>query len=84
MRIYNRYIITVAILLLLTTVILVALSIDTLEIYYISYVIETLIVSELYYKYFNTQARRKLNMISLALLGGFLVIVVIHIIKLLT
>ena len=82
MRIYNRYIITVAVLLLLTTVILVAFGIDSVEIYYISYIMETLLVTELY-RYLSPQARRALTRVSIVLLGIFLLIVVLQVIRIL-
>jgi len=82
MRIYNRYIITVAVLLLLTTVLLVALGIDSLEIYCISYIIETLLVTELY-RYLSPLARRALTRVSVVLLGIFLLIIALQVIKIL-
>ena len=82
MRIYNRYIITIAIALLLTTVILVAFDVASLEIYYTSYVIEALMVTELY-RYLSPRARRALNTVSIVLLGGFFIIVVTHIVRIL-
>lgn len=82
MKIYNRYILTVATLLLLTTVILVATKQNSLGIYYTIYVIEALIVTELYV-YFNTKVRRGLNLIACILFGGFLGIVALQVINIL-
>ncbi len=82
MKIYNNYILIVAVLLLLTTVILVAMGQNSLDIYYTVYVIEALIVTELYV-YFNAKARRGLNLISTILFGGFLVIVSLQVIRIL-
>ena len=70
MKIYNRYILTVAILLLLTTVALVATGQNSLDTYYSIYVIEALIVTELYV-HFNKKSRRGLNTVSTMLFGGF-------------
>jgi len=81
-KIYNSYILIIAILLLLTTVILVALGQNSLDVYYTTYVIEALIVTELYV-YFNTKARRGLSLVSAILFGGFLVIVSLQVIKIL-
>lgn len=75
MKIYNSYIILVASLLLLTTVILAACGVNSLDVYYTLYVIEALIVTELYV-YFNARARRGLTVVSTVLFTGFLVIVV--------
>lgn len=82
MKIYNSYILIIAILLLLTTVILVALGQNSLDVYYTTYVIEALIVTELYV-YFNAKARRGLSLVSAILFGGFLVIVSLQVIKIL-
>jgi len=81
-KIYNSYILIIAILLLLTTVILVALGQNSLDVYYTTYVIEALIVTELYI-YFNAKARRGLSLVSAILFGGFLVIVSLQVIKIL-
>jgi len=79
-KIYNSYILIVAILLLLTTVILVALGQNSLNVYYNIYVIEALIVTELYV-YFNAKARRGLNFVSAILFAGFLFIASLEVIK---
>lgn len=82
MKIYNNYILTISILLLLTTIILVAWGQNSLDVYYSMYIIEALIVTELYV-YFNAKARRGLNLVSAILFGGFLVIVSLKVIKIL-
>lgn len=82
MKIYNSYILIIAILLLLTTVILVALGQNSLDIYYTIYIIEALVVTELYVA-FNAKARRGLSLVSAILFGGFLVIVSLQVIKIL-
>jgi len=81
-KIYNSYILIIALLLLLTTVILVAVGQNSLDIFYTVYIIEALIVTELYV-YFNTKARRGLNLVSAILFGGFLFIVSLKVIKIL-
>lgn len=82
MKIYNSYILIIALLLLLTTVILVATGQNSLDIYYTIYIIEALIVTELYV-YFNAKARRGLNLVSAILFGGFLFIASLQVIKIL-
>ena len=82
MKIYNRYILTVALLLLLTTIILIATGQNSLDIYYTIYVIEALIVTELYV-YFNNKARRGLNLVSTVLFGGFAVALCLQVLKIL-
>jgi len=81
-KIYNSYILIIASLLLLTTVILVALEQNSLDVYYTIYVIEALIVTEVYV-YFNAKARRGLSLVSAILFAGFLFIVSLQVIKIL-
>lgn len=82
MKIYNSYIITVAALLFLTTVLLVATGQNSLDIYYTIYIIEALIVTELYV-YFNAKVRRGLNLVAGILFGGFLGVVALQVINIL-
>ncbi len=82
MKLYNNYILIIAVLLLLTTVILVAMEQNALDVYYSIYIIEALAVTELYI-YFNTKARRGLSFVSAILFGGFLVIVSLEVVKIL-
>ena len=72
MRLYNRYILTIVLLLLLTTIILIATGQNSLDVYYTIYVIEALIITELYV-YFNNKARRGLTLVSTMLFGGFII-----------
>jgi hypothetical protein len=82
MRIYNRYILTVSLLLLLTTVVLIAAGQSSLNIYYTIYVIEALIVTELYV-YFNKEARHALSFVSITLFGGFAIVLCLQVLKIL-
>lgn len=82
MKIYNSYILITALLLLLTTIILMVIGQTSLDVYYITYIIEALVITELYV-YFNTKARRGLNIVSAVLFGGFLFIVSLEVIKIL-
>ena len=82
MKIYNSYIVTIALLLLLTTIILIAIGQNSLDIYYSIFIIEALVVTELYV-FFNTKARRGLNLVSAILFVGFLAIVSLQVIKIL-
>jgi uncharacterized Tic20 family protein len=56
---------------------------NALDVYYTIYIIVALVVTELYV-YFNAKARRGLNLVSAILFGGFLVIVSLEIVKILT
>lgn len=82
MRLYNRYVLTVAILLLLTTVAFIATGLNSLDIYYTVYVIEALFVTELYV-HFNSKARRGLNYVSVLLFGGFALALCLQVLKIL-
>jgi len=81
-KIYNGYVLIITLLLLLTTVILTAMGQNSLEVYYTIYIIEALVVTELYV-YLNTRVRRRLNLVSAVLFGGFLFIVSLEVIKVL-
>lgn len=82
MKLYNSYILIVAVLLLLTTVILAVMKQEALDVYYTIYILEALVVTELYV-YFNSKARRGLSLVSAILFGGFLFVVSLEVIKIL-
>ena len=82
MKIFNSYILIVAALLLLTTVILAAMGQEALDVYYTIYIIEALVVTELYV-FLNPKARRGLSLISAILFGGFVFVVSLEVIKIL-
>jgi hypothetical protein len=82
MKIFNSYILIVAVLLLLTTVILAAMKQEALDVYYTIYIIEALVVTELYV-FLNPKARRGLSLVSAILFGGFLFVVSLEVIKIL-
>jgi len=79
---YNRYIITVALFLLLTTVILIAVGQNALDIYLSIYIIEALLITELFV-YFNNKARRGLAYVSTILFGGFIITLCLQIVRIL-
>jgi len=81
--IYNHYFITVAIVLLITTVILVAAGQTSLDIFYSLYVAEALVITELFV-YFNKKSRRVINIVSLMLFVGFGIVLCLQVIKALT
>ncbi len=83
MKIYNGYILITALVLLLTTIILIATGQTLLNVYYIAYIIEALIITELFV-YFNAKVRRGLTLISTVLFGGFLFVASLEVIKILT
>ncbi|MDY6833567.1 MAG: hypothetical protein SVY53_02055 [Chloroflexota bacterium] len=70
MRTYNKYILTLAVALLLTTIGLAATGETRLDFYYTVYLIECLIITSLF-SHVDTRARRGLNIVSYLLLAGF-------------
>jgi heme/copper-type cytochrome/quinol oxidase subunit 4 len=82
-KIFNRYILTVALALLLTTVALAAAGQSALDIYFTIFIIEALVITELYV-HINSKARRGLSYVSLLLCGGFAAVLCIQVVKILT
>ena len=80
MKIYNSYILVVAVIFMLTTVILIALGQNSLDIYFTLYIIEAFIITELYV-YFNNKARHGLTFISAILFAGFMFTLLFQAIK---
>ena len=80
MKIYNRYFVILATVLLSTTVILVATGQTSLDLFYSLYVIEALIVTELFV-YFNKKSRRVLNVVGVMLFGGFCIVLCLQVLK---
>lgn len=82
MKIYNHYILTLSLILLLTTIVLIAIGQNSLDIIFTVYVLEALIITELYV-YLNNKARRGLSYVSTLLFGGFAFALCVQIIKIL-
>ncbi len=82
MKLYNSYIISIALALLLTTVMLIATGQNALDIYYTIYIVEALVITELF-AFFNARARRGLTLVSSVLFAGFLVVLSLQVIKVL-
>lgn len=82
MRIFNSYILTVAVTLLLTAVSMIAAGVDTLSLYYIIYVLEALVITELYV-HFSARARKSLGRVETLLFAGFLVVLASEIVRIL-
>ena len=70
MRIYNKYIIILALLFMLSTVILAASGENRLGLYFSAYLIECLVVT-LFFAHLNPKARRGLNVVCFGLFIGF-------------
>ena len=83
MRIYNNYVISLAISACLINSILAFLGQDDIIIYFIINLLAYLVVT-LLYAYLNPRARRALGTISAVSFAGFFVIVVLKVIELWT
>ena len=83
MKIYNSYVLSLSSVLLLTTVILAALGGAQLSHFLPIFILEAIIVTELFV-YFNSKARRQLTFVSIILCGGFLVYLALEITSFLT
>ena len=75
MRVYNKYILLLAILLLSTTVALAAAGEDRLDLYFAAYLIECLIIT-LFFAHLNRSGRRALGAICICMFVGFVFLVV--------
>jgi hypothetical protein len=82
-NIYNRYVLTVALVLLLTTVLMVASGQNALDVFLTVYIIEALILTELYV-HINHKTRRGLSYVSLLLFGSFAAVFSLQVIRILT
>ncbi len=83
MKIFNNYILSVALSLLLTAIILIAIGQNSLDVYYTVYIIEALVITELFV-HFNVRARRGLTLVSIILFAGFVITLGFQVIKILT
>ena len=82
MRIYNRYILIVTLVLLLSTLVLITIGQTSLSTYYIVYILEALVITELYI-HFNAKARRGLSSIGAVLFGVFLFVIYLEFVHIL-
>ena len=80
MRIYNRYILTLALLFTIINVIMISLGQKSLDVYFAVLAIASLVVS-LLYVHFSPGARRALNAVAVAFFAGFLVVVALKVIN---
>ena len=83
MRIYNKYIVSLALAAGLVNTLLAAFGEDDLAVYFTINVIAYLVIT-LLYVYLNPRARRALNTIGLALVAGFIVIVILNIMEIIS
>lgn len=82
MTLYNRYLLTLAVLFSLSTTILAVYGQNKLDAYFTVYVIEYL-VATLLFVYLDPRARRLLDAMGYVLFGGFMVIVALKVAEIL-
>ena len=82
MTLYNRYLLTLAVLFGLSTTVLAAYGQNRLDAYFTVFVIEYL-VATLLFVYLDPKARRLLDAAGYVLFGGFLVIVILRVVEIL-
>jgi hypothetical protein len=83
LKIYNGYILTIAVVLLLSTVGMIAAGQKSLGVYFTFYIIEAMEITELQV-YLNKKARRGLSYVSVLLFSCFSLILFFQIVKILT
>lgn len=83
MRIYNKYIVSLAVAAGLINTLLAFAGQNNLEIYFTVNIIAFLAIT-LLYVYLNPRARRALNTIGVVLFAGFMIIVVFNVVKMLS
>jgi len=82
-RIYNWFIITLALAAGLINVLLAFLGQEDIQIYFIVNIIAYMVIT-LLYVYFNPRARRALDGVSIVFFGAFLVIVAIKVLDIIS
>jgi len=83
LRIYNKYIVSLALASSLINILLAFFGQNDLEIYFIINILTYLIITLLYI-YFNPRARRALNTIGVVLFAGFMVIIAFEVMEILS
>ena len=83
MRIYNKYIVSLALAACLINTLLAFLGQNDLGIYFVINIVAYLIIT-LLYVHFNPRARRALNTIGVVLFAGFVVIIVFKVMEILS
>ena len=83
MRIYNKYVVSLALSACLINTLLAFFGQNDLEIYFIINIIAYLVITMLYV-YLNPRARKVLNTAGVVLFGGFMMIVITKVIDILS
>ncbi|HXY75149.1 MAG TPA: hypothetical protein VEH58_07465 [Dehalococcoidales bacterium] len=82
MRMYDRYLLTLAIVLSIINIVLAVFNVSNFAGYYIGNVIAFMVIT-LLFVHFNQQARRALTVVSSILFAGFLVIAIFKVVDIL-
>lgn len=83
MRVYNKYIVSLALAAGLVNTLLAFLGQDDLGVYFTINIIAYLVIT-LLYVYLNPRAKRVLNTIGLVLFAGFMVIVALNVMEIIS
>ena len=83
MRVYNSFIASLALSFTMITVIMAAYRVETLDAYFAVYTIVLLGLTALY-MFFSPRARRALNQIGMGAFGGFMVVVALKVVEILS
>jgi hypothetical protein len=83
LRIYNRYILSLVITAFLVNTLLAFFGQEDIGLYFIINIIGYLVIT-LLYTYFNPRARKILNTIGIVFFAGFLVIVIMEVIDIIS
>ena len=83
MKVYNRFITVLAMSLTLVTFIMASSDVRELDAYFAVYTIVLLVLMMLFTN-FSPQARRNLNQIGIGAFGGFMVIVAVKVVEILS
>jgi len=83
LRIYNKYVISLALVTCLISTVLAFLGEEDITVYFTANVIAYLTIT-LLYVYFNPGARRALNTVAVVFFAGFLVIVAMKVVEILS
>lgn len=83
MRIYNKYVVSLVLTSCLINTLLAFFNQNDLKIYFIINIVAYLLIT-LLYVYLNPRARRALNTVGAVLFAGFMVIVVLEVMEILS
>jgi hypothetical protein len=83
LRVYNKYVVSLTVVTCLITTILAFMVERDITVYFTVSVIAYLVIT-LLYVYFNPRARRALNTVAVVFFAGFLVIVAMKVVEILS